>query len=101
MYIIYIYIFIYMYLLYIYSCCNGSIPWNLVLIGRDGGLSTVSWLRVCLAGEGAKIVSWPWLCLLRGWGSLIMAVTGKFEIFIMHVCHPNMHIKAQYTLSIF
>ena len=54
-----------------------------------------------LAAEGAKIVSWPWLCLLRGWDSLIMAVTGKFEIFIMHICHPNMHIKAQYTLNIF
>ena len=28
---------------------------------RDGGLSTVSYFRVCLSAEGAKKVSWPWL----------------------------------------
>ena len=39
---------------------------------------SVSQLRVCLSAEGAKNVSWPWLSLLRGWGSLTMAFTGKF-----------------------
>ena len=38
----------------------------------------VSWLRVCLSAEGAKNVSWPWLSPLRRWGSLTMALTGKF-----------------------
>ena len=41
---IYIYIYIYIYNLYLWltiSSCYGSIPLNLVLIGRDGGLSTL------------------------------------------------------------
>ena len=34
-------------------------------------------MRVCLSAEGAKNVSWPWLSLLSGWGSLTMAFIGK------------------------
>ena len=61
------------------STCYGSICLTLELIGMDGGLSTlVSYLRVCLSAEGSKNVSWPWLSLLRGWGSLTMTFTGNF-----------------------
>ena len=31
-----------------------------------------------------KNVSWPWLSPLRGWGSLTMAFTGKFEYMAHH-----------------
>ena len=61
------------------STCYGSIRLTLGLIGMDGGLSTlVSYLRVCLSGEGSKNVSWPWLSPLRGWCCLTIAFTGKF-----------------------
>ena len=36
------------------------------------------YMRVWLSAEGAENVSWPWLSLLRGWGSLAMTFTGKF-----------------------
>ena len=51
-------------------------------------------MRVCLSAEGAKNVSWPWLSLLQGWGSLTMAFTGKF-VYIYKLyelcksCHRN------------
>ena len=55
-------------------------------MGRDGGLSTlVSWLRICLSAEGAKNVFWPWLSPLRGWGSLTMALTGKFVCIYIYI----------------
>ena len=38
----------------------------------------MSYLRVLLSAEGAKNVSWPYLSLLREWGSLVMEFTGKF-----------------------
>ena len=31
-----------------------------------------------MSAEGAKNVSWPWLCPLRVWGSVTMTSTGKF-----------------------
>ena len=37
----------------------------------------------CLSAGGAKNVSWPWPSLLRGWGSLNMAFTGKFVYNIL------------------
>ena len=40
---------------------------------------SVSYLQVCLSAEGAKNVSWPRLCPIRGWDSLTMAFTSKFE----------------------
>ena len=43
---------------------------------------SVSWLQVCLSTEDAKNVSWPWLSPLRGWGSLTVAFTGKFEYIL-------------------
>ena len=68
------------------SSCYGSIHLTLGLIGRDGGLSTlVSWLRVCLSAEGAKNVSWPWLFPLQGWGSVTMALTGKFVYIYIYI----------------
>ena len=33
---------------------------------------------MCLSAEGAKNISWPWLCPLRVWGSVTMTSTGKF-----------------------
>ena len=68
------------------SCC-GSIPLTLGLIERGGGLnSLVSQLQVCLSAEGAINVSWPWLSLIRGWGSLTMAFTSKFiYIYIIYI----------------
>ena len=66
------------------SCC-GSIPLTLGLIERGGGLNSfVSQLQVCLSAEGAINVSWPWLSLIRGWGSLTMAFTSKF-IYIYYI----------------
>ena len=42
--------------------------------------------------EDTKNVSWPWLSLLRGWGSLAMAFTGKFVYiayyFILLLLNP-------------
>ena len=34
--------------------------------------------------KGAKNVSCPWLSPLRGWGSLTMSLTGKFEYMAHH-----------------
>ena len=34
-------------------------------------------MRVCLSGEGAKNISWPWLSPLHGWGSLNITFRGK------------------------
>ena len=34
--------------------------------------------------EGAKNVSWPWLSLLRGLGSLAVAVLGNFAHMVHH-----------------
>ena len=66
------------------SCC-GSIPLTFGLIGMGGGLnSLVSQLQVCLSAKGAINVSWPWLSLIRGWGSLTMAFTSKF-IYIYYI----------------
>ena len=45
----------------------------------------MSWLRVSLSAEGAKNVSWPWLSPLRGWGSLTMALTGKFVYIYIYI----------------
>ena len=45
----------------------------------------MSWLRVCLPAEGAKNVSWPWLSLLQGWGSLTMTFTGKFVCMYIYI----------------
>ena len=41
-------------------------------------------MRVCLSAEGAKNVSWPWLPLLRGWGSLTMTFSGKI-VYILYI----------------
>ena len=74
-YCLYIYIWLWHWLVNLHiwltiSSCYGSIPLNLALIGRDGGLSTlVSSLRICLSAEGAKNVFWPWLSTLQGWGT--------------------------------
>ena len=66
------------------SSYYGSIPLTLELIGRDGGLSTVSQLQVSLSAEGAKNIFWPWLALLQGQSSLNMAFAGKF----VYMAHP-------------
>ena len=42
-----------------------------------------SQLQVLFSAEGAKLVSWLWLSLLQGWGSLTTAFTGKF-VYIAH-----------------
>ena len=38
---------------------------------------SVSYLQVGLSAEGAKNISWPWLTLLQGWGSLTMTFLGR------------------------
>ena len=80
----YIYIHICLKLFWIYSSpfqLATTQSLCLMVIGRDGGLSTlchscgfachqgvlVSQLWVCLSGQGAKDVSWPWLSLPWGW----------------------------------
>ena len=55
----------------------------------------VSWLRVCLSAEGAKNVSWPWLSLLRGWGSLTMTSTGKFVYIHINLNLPPTQINLE------
>ena len=45
---------------------------------------SVSCLQACLSAEGAKSVSWPWISLLQGWGSLTMVFTGKFVYMDHH-----------------
>ena len=53
-------------------------------------------MRVCLSPEGAKNVSWPWLSLLRGWGSLTMTSTGKFVyIYIYMYIYKMKILKAE------
>ena len=44
-------------------------------------------LRVCLSAEGAKNfwLSWPWLSLFRGWGSLNMTFTSKFLYIYIYI----------------
>ena len=32
--------------------------------------------------EDAKNISWPWLSLLRGWGSVTMAFIGEYAYYI-------------------
>ena len=64
------------------SSCYGSIPMALELIGKDGGLSTLCHSCRFALAEDAKNVSWPWLSPLRGWGSLTVAFTGKFEYIL-------------------
>ena len=46
----------------------------------------VSQLRVCLSAEGTKIVSWPWLYPLRGWGSPTLTFTGKLAYIYILFC---------------
>ena len=44
---------------------------------------TYVYIYIYISAEGSKNVSLPWLSLLRGWGSLTMAFTGKFaDIYI-------------------
>ena len=50
---------------------------------------SMSELRVCLSAEGAKNVSWYWLSLLWGWGSLTMAFTHKFVCIYLSICLPT------------
>ena len=45
---------------------------------------SMSWLRVSSSAEAAKNVSWPWLSLVRGWGSLTMTSTVKFVYMAHH-----------------
>ena len=44
---------------------------------------SVSWLLVWLSAEASENVSWLRLSLLRGWGYLTLAFTGKF-LYIAH-----------------
>ena len=44
---------------------------------------SMSQLRFCLSAEGAKNVSWRWLSLFGGWGTLTMTYTVKF----VHMTH--------------
>ena len=58
--------------------CWDSIPLTLVLIVRDGGLSTLCHsLQVSLSTEAAKNVSWPWF--------LTVAFTGKFSYIYIYI----------------
>ena len=66
----------YIYIWLTISSCYGSIPLTLGLIEGDGGLCTRC--HSCFSAEGAKSITWPWLSLLRGCGSLTTAFTGKF-----------------------
>ena len=56
---------------------------------------SMSWLQVCLSAEGAKNVSWPWLSLLRGWGSLTMTSTGKFVYIHINLNLPPTQINLE------
>ena len=38
----------------------------------------MSWLRICLSGEAAKNVLWPWLSPLWRWGSLSITFNDNF-----------------------
>ena len=49
-------------------------------MGSDGGLSTLC--HSCRFTCQQRNVSWLWLSLLRGWGSLTIAFTGKFVRYI-------------------
>ena len=71
--------FVNLYICLTISSCYGSIPLTIVLMGRDGGWSTlVSQFLDCLSAEGDKNVSWPWLSLLPGWGSLTITFSANF-----------------------
>ena len=61
---------------------------------------SVSYLWVCMAAEGAKNFSWPWLSLLRGWGSLTMSLTDKFVYVYMYVCMVRYRINLRWLISI-
>ena len=69
--------------------CWDSIPLTLVLIVRDGGLSTLCHsLQVSLSTEAAKNVSWPWF--------LTVAFTGKFSYIYIYI-YKHIYIYILYT----
>ena len=63
----------------------GSIPLTLVLIERDGDLSTLCHSCGFDYQLRFQIVSWPYLCQFRGWGSLTMTFTGKFTLGFLSI----------------
>ena len=62
-----------------------SISLTLVLIGRNKGLSTLCYSCCFDFSRGCRKYSWPWLSLLRRWGSLTMAFTCKFLYIAYHL----------------
>ena len=68
-----------------------SSPQFTILLRLSPGLSTLcDSLRVFLAAEGAKNLSWSQLSLLRGWGSLAMTFLGKLAYIYStpFICAP-------------
>ena len=65
-----------------------TLPVNPLVLGvdREGWWfeNSVSYLWVSLLAECAKNISWAWLSLLRGWGSLTMTFSGKFVYMAHH-----------------
>ena len=96
---IYIYIYIYIYLyIYIYIYI-GKFRCTFIITSQIKFETSVwrlivgqSWVqqevvrsnptRANFVAEGAKNVSWPWLSLLRGQGSMNMASTGNLNIWL-------------------
>ena len=77
--------------------CYSSIP---VSCGDWEGWQfehSLSQLRVCLSGEGAKNVSWPWLSPLCGWGSLTLAFLRKFAYIWLKIlsCYGSITVPQQ------
>ena len=99
---IYIYIYVFIYFIFCYYIYNIFVymAHHFILlrlnsfglrIDREGWWfeHSMSELRVCLSAEGAKNVSWYWLSLLWGWGSLTMAFTHKFVCTYLSICLPT------------
>ena len=52
---------------------------------------SMSYSRVWLSAESAKIVSWSWLSPFRGWSILTMAFTGKIVYVAHHLIFLQFH----------
>ena len=66
------------------SCCYGSILSTLVLIERDGGLSTL-FHKCGFACQKRVLKTFPGPGYFRQWGSLAMSFTGKFVFIYLTV----------------
>ena len=73
-----------------YLCFEDGVFWlaftgKFVYIAHPFILLRLNPFDLSVAVEASKNVSWPWLSLLRGWGSLTMAFPGKYVHIYIYI----------------